>query len=287
MYWPQIVSTRRRLVHFAALPIVFIVATAIVLPALYIVFSVHGAWNALGDVKKATVFGYLVSFEFWRTAAQQLARSTLSTLGVQTHNIFTEVAALVAILALPAGHVFGRRMQRPELIKDPFVLATIALIAVSTYATLLDWYPFPYEISYLGSFNYYYHSSIAVLVIVWLAEATRAVPIRHLKASLILGGAAVIITLNFAMFTPLNRLVQIIHYYPYTRAELFDSVEERRPPLSDPRGLERAFARDLDAVFAGRDNGFTQALHTVQKTTLMTDMHVKNLRHVFYPYAAN
>jgi hypothetical protein len=288
LYWPTIVADRQRLLSYAALPIVYVFVSGVIMPAAYWLLSAHGIWNAVGDKRKFAVFAYLVSGEFYIAAAEGLARSFLSTIGVRTHTALTESIALVAIVALPVVHVSTRRLPAREMARDPFVLSTVALVAASGYTTLLDWFPFPHEVSYLGSFNYYYHSSMVVLVIVWFAAAW-SVFASYASGALTqtagIAAAAAVVCLNFAMFGPVNRLMAVIHFYPYSRATLFDDIANGNyAPKRTPDAEVAAFKSDLESIFAGRPNGFEPILQMVQRTSIMTDGHVKNLPHIFYPY---
>jgi hypothetical protein len=290
LYWPTLAENRRLLRLFLVMPVAFVIVAGAVLPWLYSTFGVHGAWDAVGDGRKYAVAGYLVSAEFYRDAAIQLARSLLSTIGVGAHTPLTQGLALLALVGLPVGGLVLRRLTARDAARDPLVLATVALIAMSIYVTLLDWFPFPHEVSYLGSFNYYYHSSVTVLVVLWLALLWRTLvaPVigEPARSAAALGAGLAGVVLNFLLFQPVNSLVQVIHCYPYPCAALIDSVATGVPPVPAEATEAARFRDTLDQLFEGRPNGFTPILHMVEGTPIMTPEHVKNLTVVFYPFRA-
>jgi hypothetical protein len=198
---------------------------------------------------------------------------------------------LVALIGAPALHVIRGRLYSPaELVRDRFVLATIALVLASGYASLLDWYPFPHEVSYLGSFNYYYHSSITVLVLVWLAFALQAFRIYRAPQVVLAMGLVVIVS-NFLIFRNVNELVEIIHYYPNSRASIFNALEEGSlADLSPNRAAEeQAFEVAAKRVFGDRwqQNGFylTHKSFVDGDISIMNADHQKLLPHVYRPWA--
>jgi hypothetical protein len=313
IFWRSILlaPARRKTVAFMALPIAFLIVTKWVLPFIYLRVSVHGAWDALADPKKFAIFGYLRDASFHEAAFRQLARSILSTVGVQHHTVLAEgilllilALGVIACLLLRTGSSAERASSTEELL-----LVTVALGLVSHYATLLDWYPFPHEISYLGSFNYYYHSPMSALVVLWLAAlwrvlsasmlATLVVP--HLRTIQIgvLAGVVAIIVLNLGMFERVNRLAQTIHTYPFAAGMLrstlanivFTSRENRSTQevvtfvtARDP--LEKQFERDLRAVFGEhwQHNGFVGALGMVKGHPILSPDHLHHLVRAYYPW---
>lgn len=271
LYWRSLRG--RSLVLFLLLPVAFLVVTKWVLPTFYLYASLHGRWDALADSKKLAVFRYLLEPDFYVAAIRQTARSILSTLGIGWHVPATEAAALIAALGLTA----WRRAAVPAL---------LALLATSVYATLLDWYPFPNEISYLGSYNYYYHSPIAVLVIVWLAYVVKDLALPA-PALAVLG--ALVVAGNFVLFERVNTLASIIHMYPYGNAEIFRALERPGPAVTvtpDAQGEDARFERALRAVFGERwrDNGFYATHELLKPTPLMGETQIKLLFHAYYPW---
>ena len=290
IYWRELLVDRRRIL-LLVLPVVFLATTKWILPVAYLQFGVHGAWNAFDDHKKLTVFAYLIDGEFYQACASQLARSILSTVGISVHTPATEALTLVVLIGAPALHVIRSRLYSlAELARDRCVLATLALILANGYASLLDWYPFPHEVSYLGSFNYYYHSPIAVLVLVWLAFAFQAFRI-YLAPQVVLAMGLIVIISNFLIFRNVNELVEIIHYYPNSRASIFKALEEGSlADLSPNRPAEeQAFEVAAKRVFDDRwqQNGF----YLIHKSFADRDIfvmnadHLKLLLHAYRPWA--
>jgi hypothetical protein len=283
IYWRSIMAERRKLIAFLLLPAVFLVLTKWGLPAFYLRFSVHGAWDALADSKKLAVFGYLLNPDFYVAFVRQTARSILSTVGIGTHVPATEIAVLAVV-----GGVTAWRVRSWA---DPLLLALLALLGASLYATLLDWYPFPNEISYMGSFNFYYHSPIAVLVIGWLAFAWRSVSPLMSRPWQLVGvcTATAVIVANFVVFERVNRLVSIIHMLPYSNAEIFRALRagpaatvEMRPDASAELVV---FEATLKKVFGARwqDNGYYVTYKMLAPRPLMGETQIKLLFYAYYP----
>jgi hypothetical protein len=303
IYWRTLFTNKERIAAFAALPILFLAVTTWVLPAIYLRLGVHGAWDALADTKKFSVFGYLTSLEFYQAALIQLARSVMSTVGLSTHTRVTEAAALILVCASLLACLRTPASARNPVLGCQILLSTAALVAASTYATLLDWYPFPHQISYMGSFNYYYHSSVIVSVIVWIAfllrQAIIGADLLRQRAVMwvvsVMGG--VIVVFNFATFDRVNRLVEIIHYYPYSRETLFSVAARIKHPAkgqqlmltvtADPAAEQARFEGALRAQFGGRssDNGYVTTFEMVQRTPIMSDATIALFFHAFYPFA--
>jgi hypothetical protein len=192
----------------------------------------------------------------------------------------TEALTLVALIGVVALHIIrGRLYSVAELVRDRFVLATLALILANGYASLLDWYPFPHEVRYLGSFNYYYHSPIAVLVLVWVAFALQAFRIYR-APQVVLAIVLVVIVSNFMIFRNVNELVEIIHYYPNSRASIFKALEEGSLAELSPNrpAEEQAFEVAAKRVFGDRwqQNGF----YLIHKSFADRDIFVMNAEHL-------
>lgn len=278
LYWRSIVRDRRRLFTFLLLPFAFLSLTKWLLPAIYLHLSVHGGWDALSDGKKFAVFRHLLGQEFYVAAARQTARSILSTIGVATHIPVTEIAALVGVSAVTAWQARSRNNQA--------IIALLALVGASGFVTLLDWYPFPHEISYLGSFNYYYHSPIALLVVAWLALAVKGVPAnRSLTAVLVIAAAVG----NLVMFERVNRLAAAIHLYPYSNTAVLEALSSPSPVVRlkpDPAGETARFELTLREIFGDRwrENGFYRTHQLLKPTPLMGDTQIKLLFRAFYPH---
>lgn len=289
IYWRELLADRHRIL-LLVLPVVFLATTKWILPTAYLQFGVHGAWNAFNDHKKLVVFAYLIDSEFYQACASQLARSILSTVGISVHTPVTEALMLVVLIGLPAQHVIRSRLYAlMELVRDRFVLATLALVLANGYASLLDWYPFPHEVSYLGSFNYYYHSPIAVLVLVWLAFAMQAFRAYRAPQGVLAMGLVVIVS-NFLIFRSVNELVEIIHYYPNSRASIFEALEKGSlADLSPNRPAEdQAFEVAAKRVFGDRwqQNGF-YLIHksfSDRDIFVMNADHLKLLLHAYRPW---
>jgi hypothetical protein len=292
IYWRELLADWRRVALFVALPVLFVVATKWGLPALYLRFSVHGPWDAFNDHKKLAVFAYLLDSEFYRDCAEQLSRSILSTVGISLHTGATAIATLIVLIGVPAVHVIrSRQYGIAALLRDRLVLATIALVLLNGYATLLDWYPFPHEISYLGSFNYYYHSPVAVVVLVWLAFALLAFRLDRAPAVMLVVVAALVVVSNFVIFRNVNELVKIIHYYPRSRDTIFSALQKGTLDgvTPDRANQDVAFEAAAKVVFGDRwqQNGFYQIHKSFSERDIfvMNEEHLKLLLHAYRPWS--
>ena len=306
MFWRNILLAPRwgKAVAFMALPVAFFIVSKWVLPFVYLHMSVHGAWDALADAKKFTVFGYLGDAPFHEAASRQLARSVLSTVGVQHHTVLTEGILLltlflgvIACLLLHSGPLTKRVSSTGELL-----LVTAALGLANHYAMLLDWYPFPHEISYLGSFNYYYHSPMSALVVLWFAALWRVLSVSRLATLVmprlrtmrmgVLAGVVAIIVLNLGMFERVNRLAQTIHTYPFAAGMLRSTLANMVPTqqvvtfVTTRDRLEGQFEKDLHAVFGEhwQQNGFVGMLGMVKGHPILSRDHLHHLVRAYYPW---
>jgi hypothetical protein len=288
----------------AVLPILFLAAVYGALPAVYTRFSVHGSWDALTDGQKLRLFAYLEDPQLYAVALVHTARAVLTTLGIHRHDVVTEVLALVALVGGTAVVVWRLRKRGGAW---PLVASMLSLLGAALYATLLDWYPFPGEVSYLGSFTFYYHSPLAVLVIVWLGSVARAgaeiARDRGWRPAMKAGGVAIgtaAIVANFALTHHINRLVGVMHTYPYSSASVHAAIAAKLPEIRaarpgevvrveftrEPVQLSRDFDAAARAVF-GRDgiaNDFQRTFNTFKATPLWREEHLGYLLHAYFPY---
>jgi len=290
LYWSTILRSGRTAFNYFLLPLIFVSTAKFLLPLMYAKLGDTGYWNAMADIKKFTVFGHLFTIEFQVDNIIQLSRSILSTVGVATHTAITEtICILIFIGATVAQGLRSNVHHLRNLASDNFIQSAVALVLGSGYATLLDWYPFPYEVSYLGSFNYYYHSATVVLVIVWLAYGLRAFDLHHHHFSI--GVVSICVAyLNFGMFRLVNELVQIVHYYPYSVADLRAAIRNpERTILPSADQQDQKFENDLKAVFGDQwnGNGFYRTHQMLKSTPLTTAASIKLMQHIFSPWQPN
>jgi len=306
LFWESILkSTPWKRTLYLLLPLIFLALTKWMLPFIYKLFSIHGAWDALRDPKKFAVFGYLLEPEFYRASLSQTARSFLSTIGIYKHVFWTELSVLIVLFTVPIWQIIRLRHRTLlEMLKDKLIISTLLVFVVSIYATLLDWYPFPHEISYLGSFNYYYHSSVVVMIILWLCFfwqnlsemlmiKQKILPAFYLF-SFIMG--ITIIIANFYLFQKVNKLVQIIHSYPFSMRSLHSELYKLNKkqftannPITFLTQREQVlgnFHSTLRKVFGRRwqENGFFQTFNLIAPTPIMSSAHINHLVNAYYPF---
>ena len=303
LYWRSLATNIRPFLAFLSLPILFLVLTKWALPAVYLRVGDNGKWDALADPKKFALYGYLISPHFYRVAGIELARSLLSIVGCETHTRLTEIVALCVLSGATLLHVWRSCIRSvSRLATDPLVMATLALVAASIFATLLDWYPWPYEVNYLGAFNYYYHSPIALLAIIWFGLAWKSLAPRDRPsnpmwvATTAVSLGTLVILLNFALFHRVNCLAEIIHTYPFSNRELFEALAKTRGlpngssvsvvVVSDPKGQEDQFMREITGVFGPRwqDNGFYTTFQRIKRWPMIRQTQVDQLFYIYYPF---
>jgi hypothetical protein len=97
------------------------------------------------------------------------------------------------------------------------------------------------------------------------------------------------------LFDRVNRLVEVIHYYPYSTDALFRAADQVKRPASgekltfiavaDPIGERARYEADLRALFGDRlsDNGYVSTFAMVERTPIMTRAHLAHFFHAFYP----
>ena len=239
-------GTRWKALVVLGLPAIFVIAANWGLPAFYAIASADGTptFVPIGDPKKLGLIAHLGHWKFYYFALIQTARAILSTIGMSVQNVTTEYIALTALIggtAWLAWKSTGRAIDRHMA----YGMATSAIVVIANgiYLTLLDLYPpatyppgqYPPAgaTTYLASYTYYYHSSLSVLSVLWLAHVCRAIMNlrwRNVRARSLLSTAGlslsvVAVVLNFRLFHNINQLVALTHLYPLQPAELYKKIE--------------------------------------------------------------
>jgi hypothetical protein len=297
-YWQECFKEeRKKFLFFISMPFLFFIFTKWGLPALYYFCSAHGKWDALADVKKFTVFNYLINLQFYIDAATSLGRSVVSNFGFKSQ--FSTLIFIVdfLILIIPAV-VFGVLKNQASY---NWLKASSLMVVASVFFSLLDWYPFPYEVSYLGSFNYYYHSSMGVIIFCWLVFGVKVLQNYLIKIkekfymlSLIFTFflAATIVYQNILLFINVNNMVRIIHYYPFDYYQINSAILNRTKTnnsllfIRQPELEENKMNSYMYNVFGGPEQagGFFVVLQMVKKTPILTEGHLIHMVKSFYPW---
>lgn len=277
-----------------SVPAIFFFGAGYVLPAIYRLYSVHGDWSALSDSKKYSVFGYLLDPAFYHASIVALGRSVLSFFGIIWHQPILVYGTVLAVLAVPV--VLAVRMRTPDSVQ--WLIATVVLAGASTFMTLLDWYPFPYEVSYLGSFNYYYHSGLVGPLFLWVLFGTVALrPYvketgRHLVRPVAGVLTATCLIASLYGFGVVNDLVRLLHFQPYDPVGILQALDDAP---DDGAFTIQAEAASVDAQFDSAlnrltlggmvpDPGFGPVYKMISKTPIMTGGHFSHLVRSFYPW---
>lgn len=297
-YWQECFKRgRKKFIFFISMPFVFIIFTKWGLPTLYYFFSAHGRWDALADVKKFTVFNYLIKLQFYIDAATSLGRSVVSNFGFKSQ--FSALIFIVDLLIIFIPAVVFRIFKDKDSCN--WLKASFLMVVASVFFSLLDWYPFPYEVSYLGSFNYYYHSSMGVIIFCWLVFGVKAIQNnlitikqKSYRLSLILIFFLATITTyqNILLFINVNNMVRIIHYYPFDYYQINSAITNRTKTnnsllfIRQPESEESKMNTYIDDVFGAPEQagGFFVVLQMVKKTPILTEAHLIHMVKSFYPW---
>lgn len=296
LYWRE-TWTRglTRIIAVLVMPFLFLALTEWGLPFLYLHFGVHGSWSALADTKKWTVFAYAFEPQFYQAAFVGLGRSILTTVGIANQTTPLVIGAAMVIVLAPIGAL---TLLRNEAALD-WCLIALLVAAYSIYATLLDWYPFPFEVSYLGSYNFYYHSPLVLLVAGWivygwrvLAGSTGSLFSRSAARAALAIVILVIAVSNIQIFLAINAMVRAIHYYPYSARDV--AVELGRAGFTtgkaefveDPAKVEAEFRNAEQSVIYGPavPEGYEPILTMVQRTPILTPDHLLHMARSYFPW---
>ena len=217
-------ASRERAIRFFSLPIAFVVIANWVLPVVYRKLGATGVLERL--CRRQKVLGLRISRNGRVSSQRRHPTRAVHSIDVCDLDPYRCDRGRMSWHFLRP----SRRQYRGvsahairTLFDDKLALSAVALILSSGYATLLDWYPFPHEVSYLGSFNYYYHSSIVVLVIVCISYGIARLPTLRWQ-SIAACVALIAAFMNLARLRAVNVLVEIIHYYPYSRASVISAM---------------------------------------------------------------
>jgi hypothetical protein len=298
-----------------ALPVLYVAATTWGLPAMYGLASAEGtpAFGAIGDSKKLSLLLHLGHWDFYTFGLLQTATGILITLGISAPSIYTEIAALAVFAGCTTWLIWVRSRQSfGGRTSYGLVVSALVLVANGLYLTLLDLYPpeiyppgqYPAGgTSYLASYTYYYHSSLSVLFVVWLAFACRAimdwagerVRIVALLAFAGLSASLVVTALNFRSFHNINQLVSLVHYYPFQPSLLYKEIDSIRPRVaSSAKGEEISvnFHNDCPLVIRQFDRIFTASMGDTWQTNpfnkyfqkfSFTKLDLEYLLNVYFP----
>ena len=296
LYWRECFTKGTlRIIAILLLPIAFFATTKWILPEIYVLFSVHGRWDALADSKKFAVFAYLADIRFYGAALTGLGRSCLTVIGVKSQLPFLVIGAAVSVIAVPILMWWVMRTQRAL----DWTASGIVLTGTSGFATLLDWYPFPYEVSYLGSFNYYYHSIVVVPAICWLTFgwcvlidfAQRSAGfLKQIKFMMIV--PTVVVAMNLLIFLQVNTLVRIIHYYPYDTKEVMSVLQQAGESTghavfqAKSDAVTAEYMAGTKKLFGSFDaaGGYRDTFSMVQRGSIMDPDHLSHLVRFYYPW---
>lgn len=213
--------TARELTILWALPVLFVVTSGWGLPKLYHAIAVDGTptFSPFSNQSKAGIFNHLADPSLYALTVHQLGRTIRSMFGtLPGPSIFDYVLVGVVVTA---SAVAVWRFQRWG--SAGFL---VVLLANGLYLTLLDLFP-PGGRDWLASYGYYYHSSLGVMFVLWLATTIGSIRISSAPAAALIIACIGISAVNFSHFRDFNRLVAITHLYPYKPDDIYAAIRSR------------------------------------------------------------
>jgi hypothetical protein len=294
------------LAGFVALLLVFIVLARFVLPYIYLKFGTSGSRAEV--VSGQLVFkllGYLLQPGFYRVALDDLATSALASLGILDASkglVIAFIGVFFAVMA-GAGFLYLRGSGARATMFWNLLTISVSLILLSFFLTLFDWFNNPFASNYIGALTFYYHSAVAIFVVLWLACVYRTglVMLRG-QSRIVFGGAfaaciAVVAVLNFLNFENINRLFQILHTYPLDAKALVGTPWRATPSLeidragrtvrvsvnADPDAIGAEFESLVKRSIGPRSGNFLEALAIYKRGPIGTDQFVQRYVRLFYP----
>jgi hypothetical protein len=308
IYAPSLLrpGARWKALVMLTLPALFVAVVRWGLPAMYAVASTRGmpVFDAFGDDGKLGILRHLGELSFYQRAVIQTARGMLTTFGITAHNALTEWAAVTLLVAGSVCLAWRRGWQQAAWRASYGLIASaLVLLANGAYLALLDFYP-PGDITYLGSYTYYYHSSLSILAVLWLAFAWRSLlnsdwkrlPMRRLLAFIGGFGFVVVTVLNFRSFHNINQLVSLAHSYPYHPSLLYRKLHSigasaARRATGEVIPVEfnkncAMIAREFNRIFVASmgETWRTNEFYRVFQSLALTKRDLEYLLYVHYPY---
>lgn len=222
-YWPVAllflipVLRGRKLAAFCAIPFAFLLTAKVLLPPVYNLLGKSGPRD--GVIATSVVEKLLESFlsiDFYALAVEDLGRAVAATFGTLSFPDFIPVAAIIALGIYAA----VKKAWLPAV-------ASLSLLGVSLFLSMIDMVNT--SRNYMGMWTYYYHSSLAVLALLWVAALYNWLRPRSPKLQLAAAFCVVAVSvLNLANFYRVNELVRIMHLYP---------IVQFTPRVLDPEGM--------------------------------------------------
>jgi len=307
IYAPSLLRSgaRWKALVMLTLPAMFVAVLRWGLPTIYSVAGPEGmpVFEPFGDDRKLEIFRYLGELRFYHMAFTQTARGMLTTFSITMHNALTEWAAVMLLVGGSVWLAWRRGWQAATWrVSYKLIASAVVLLANGVYLSLLDFYP-PADITYLGSYTYYYHSSLGILAVLWLAFAWRSLPdtdwcLPTRRSMALIGGFAFITVtiLNFRSFHNINQLVSLAHSYPYHPSLLYRKLHsigagaaQRATgdviPVEFNKNCEM-IAREFNRIFIASmgETWRTNEFYKVFKSLALTKRELEYLLYVHYPY---
>jgi hypothetical protein len=175
----------------------------------------------------------MFSTEVWALTIRGTSRKLLTFVGFSDH---TDLAVYMGIAIISAFLTY-LILRRDQLRRRFILLATSAALSFCAWGQLIHSFsPDRRTLEYdYASYAYYYHSPIAVLMILCLATLW---PKNAKYSVVLLGLVAIVVLCNFALFTNLNRVVQLAHLGIYASEDILHPLRSHATGtivLSNPK----------------------------------------------------
>jgi hypothetical protein len=319
LYLPMFARTFRRWqwLTYLSLPIIFVGIAIWGLPAL---FTLLGSPPPI-DLTEDPTFGVRLP-PIWAFVSPLyhsdwlifVTRVVLTTLGIRPLGVTLEFCVSVTlILGSFALAALAHRRAKITGVGLRLALSIIALMLSQMYATWLDWHP-SRELgtgrAYLAAFTFYYDSWSVVLVVLWLATLWQTLLVlsatRSVQRMIAAGGMVTVVlalTSGISLFSDVNRVMEIIHFYPFTSRSIDERIVAAWPELiassrsatSEPvpivipvseAELTLEYQETVQRLFRGEqpDFGIHRAFPTELGTAWrLTDDRIGSLVHAYIP----
>ena len=306
---PALVRGRRwaELIGFLCLLIMFFVTARLVLPWVYDVFGTSGARSeAVAGQIVFRLLGYLFKPSFYPIAFNDWGTSVLISFGLADAShvlLWVFGASFFGATGLAVYLLQRSKNSRYIDLSWNLVASALSLIGLSFSLTLFDWFNNPLESNYLGALTYYYHSSMAVMAVLWLACLLRAMQVQsvfsvsRMTGPIVMCAIGLVSIINVHHFKDINRFFQILHTYPLDAPSLIGGPYRSLESLSVDRGsrnatihvkmqpklLDDEIKKVVHRLLGPRESTFIHGMDVVRRSPMGGSEYVRRYIGLFYP----
>ena len=205
---------------------VFLIVAKLILPHVYNAIGSSGSRDQVVPTSLVrNLLGYLVEPRFYSVSIEEMSRAALGTFGLTGAHADLSVPFILIFPGLAAIAIFRllivRMTSRDAWNHWQFIFATVSVLGMGLFLTLINWNAAPFGYNYYGSISYYYYSPIVVLALLWFAslikllrDTIQKLPYQRIFSIVLLAVAVPVTVANYFNFRDVNRLIQTIHIYP-------------------------------------------------------------------------